>query len=76
MRMNLTGGALVARELSAYAVLAACGVGLLYVFISIAATGGYLAVENNTGILYIEVASSAGILLLGVERLISCLRRK
>ncbi len=64
------------RELSAYAVLAACGVGLLYVFISIAATGGYVAVESNTGILYVEVALSAGVFLLGVERLITFLRRK
>ncbi len=66
----------MARELSAYAVLAACGAGLLYVFISIAATGGYVAVESNTGILSIEVALSAGIFLLGVERLISWLRRR
>lgn len=64
------------RQISAYATLAACGAGLLYVFISIAVTGGYVAVENNSGILYVEVALSAGILVLGVERLISCLRRK
>ena len=64
------------REISAYATLAACGAGLLYVFISIAATGGYMAVENNSGILYVEVALSAGIFVLGVERLISRLRRK
>ena len=49
---------------------------MLYVFISIAATGGYVAVENNSGILYVEVALSAGIFVLGVERLISRLRRK
>lgn len=63
------------RQISAYAALAACGAGLLYVFVSIAATGGYVAVENNA-ILYAEVALSAGIFALGVERLISCLRRK
>lgn len=64
------------REISAYAILTACGAGLLYVFISIAVTGGYRAVENNSGILFIEVALSACIFLFGVERLISYLRRK
>ena len=64
------------RETSAYAILTACGAGLLYVFISIAVTGGYKAVENNPGILFIEVALSAGVFVLGVERLISYLRRK
>ena len=64
------------REILAYAILTACGAGLLYVFVSIAVGGGYLAIENNTGILYSEVVLSGGIFLLGVERLTSFLRRK
>jgi hypothetical protein len=66
----------VIREILAYATLTACGAGLLYIFVSIAVEGGYLAIEDNTGILYSEVVLSGGIFLFGVERLMSFLKRK
>ena len=64
------------RETLAYAILTSCGAGLLYIFITIAVEGGYLAIENNTGILFSEVVLSGGIFLFGVERIISLLKRK
>lgn len=53
----------------------ACGLAFLYIFVSIAATGGYMATEPNKGILTLEIIVPAIIVLLGVKRLIDDLRK-
>lgn len=53
----------------------ACGVAFLYIFISIAVTGGYTAAEPNKVILSLEIIIPAMIFLLGVKRLIDDLRK-
>ncbi len=64
------------REVLAYILLIACSGVWLLVFISIAITGGYQAIEPNPFILYGEILLFVLITGLGIERFRSVFRKK
>ena len=57
-------------------LLIGCGIAFIYIFTSIAITGGYQAVEPSTHILVSEIVMGWAILIVGINRIINDVRGK
>lgn len=56
-------------------LLMGCACAGLYIFLSIMITGGYMAVERNSAILYAEIGLFALVLIVSINRTIDDWRK-
>jgi len=65
----------VVKKILGDSLLIGAGIAFLYIFLSIAITGGYMAVESNKVILVLEIIMAVFLIVVGLDRLYDDLRR-